>query len=151
MKVESAKLILDACAAASHVELMLPSLPKGITPRCVRVIEQIAQLTKQQKPVKVSDISEMLDVTRPGITAVVRELNEMGYVSKERDHTDSRIVYVSLTQSGWALYQTYVEEGHARLAEVLADIGDDGAEQLSAMVHRVLDLIQKDIKRRQER
>ena len=151
MKVESVKRILDACAAASHVELMLPSLPKGITPRCVRVIEQIAQLTKQEKLVKVSDISEMLDVTRPGITAVVRDLSEMGYVFKERDTTDSRIVYVSLTQSGRELYQTYVEEGHARLAEVLADIGDDGAEQLAATVHRVLDLIQKDIKRRQER
>lgn len=151
MKVESAKLILDACAEASHVELMLPSLPKGITPRCVRVVEQIARLTKQEKAVKVSDISEMLDVTRPGITAVVRDLAEMGYVSKERDTMDSRIVYVSLTQSGWELYQTYVEEGHARLAEALADIGDDGAEQLAAMIHRILDLMQKDISSRQER
>ena len=150
MKVESVKRILDACAAASHVELMLPSLPKGITPRCVRVIEQIAQLTKQDKAVKVSDISEMLDVTRPGITATVRDLEEMGYVSKKRDTTDSRIVYVSLTQSGWELYRIYVEEGHARLAEVLADIGDDGAEQLSSVIHHVLDLMQKDVKRRQE-
>ncbi|MBR0407849.1 MAG: winged helix DNA-binding protein [Clostridia bacterium] len=151
MKVESVKLILDACAAASHVELMLPALPKGITPRCVRVIEQIAHLTKQDKAVKVSDISEMLDVTRPGITAVVRDLAEMGYVSKERDTVDNRIVYVSLTQSGWELYQAYVEEGHTRLAEVFSDIGDDGAEQLSNMIHKVLDLMQKDVKRRQER
>lgn len=151
MKVESVKLILDACAAASHVELMLPALPKGITPRCVRVIEQIAHLTKQDKAVKVSDISEMLDVTRPGITAVVRDLAEMGYVSKERDTVDNRIVYVSLTQSGWELYRTYVEEGHAYLAKVFADIGDDGAEQLAAMIHRILDLMQKNFKRRQER
>ena len=151
MKVESVKLILDACAAASHVELMLPSLPKGITPRCIRVIEQIARLTKQEKEVKVSDISEMLDVTRPGITAVVRDLAAMGYLSKERDTVDNRIVFVSLTQSGWELYRTYVEEGHARLTEVFADIGDEGAEQLAAMIHRVLDLMQEDLKRRQER
>ena len=144
MKVESAKLILDACASATRMEQMLPSLPQGITPRCVRVIEQIAHLTKQKKMAKVSDISEMLDVTRPGITAVLRDLDEMGYVTKVRDTSDSRIVYVSLTESGWDIYRTYVEEYHAHLADVLAEIGDDGAQQLANTIRRILTLVQED-------
>ena len=92
MKVESVKLILDVCAEAAHIEQLLPELPQGITPRCVRVIEQIAKLSKEHRDVRVSDISEMLDVTRPGITAVLRELTEMGYVTKSRDDVDSRVV-----------------------------------------------------------
>ena len=115
MKVESVKLILDVCAEAAHIEQLLPELPQGITPRCVRVIEQIAKLSKEHRDVRVSDISEMLDVTRPGITAVLRELTEMGYVTKSRDDVDSRVVYVALTEKGWALYRRVVEDYHQHL------------------------------------
>lgn len=148
MKVESVKLLLDTCAEASRLEQLLPPLPPGITPRCVRVIEQIAILSRQNSAVRVSDISEMLDVTRPGITAVVRDLTAMGYVTKGCDDQDRRIVYVALTEKGWDLFGTTVEEYHARLTEVLQEIGDDGAEALSRIVHRAMELIAQDTNNR---
>ena len=92
MKVESAKLVLDACQQAAQLQRLLPPLPEGITPRCVRVIEQIRRLSEEGGPVRVSDISEILDVTRPGITNVLRDLEELGYVEKRRDEADSRNV-----------------------------------------------------------
>ena len=144
MKIESVKLILDTCAEAGRLEALLPPLPAGITPRCVRVIEQIAYLSGQREQVRVSDISAMLDVTRPGITAVLNVLTEDGYVTKERDPADSRNVYVSLTERGWQLYRTYVSDYHQHLTEVLAGIGDDGAQRLAESIHRILSLISED-------
>ena len=85
MRTESVKLLIDVCAEASHLPQLMPKLPKGVTPRMVRVIEQIALKTRDGAAMPVSDISEMLDVTRPGITAVLRELHAMGYVEKQRD------------------------------------------------------------------
>lgn len=148
MKVKSVKLLLDSCAETSHIEQLLPPLPPGVTPRCVRVIEQVAILSRQNKPVRVSDISEMLDVTRPGITAVLRELTAMEYVVKSRDDSDSRVVYVALTDKGRELYRTIVTDYHAHLAEVLAEIGDEGAETLSRIIHRVMALIAQDTQKR---
>ncbi len=147
MKVESVKLILDACFEANRLEACLPPLPPGITPRCMRVIEQIAIRSRENQRIQVSTISEMLDVTRPGITAVLRELTEMGYVKKERDTQDSRVVYVSLTEIGWKLYRIGIEEYHAHLAEVLKSIGDDGALALKRTVREVMCLIAEDTKR----
>lgn len=150
MRIESVKLLLDTCAEASRIEQLLPPLPPGITPRYVRVIEQIAILSRQQIAVRVSDISEMLDVTRPGITAVLRDLTSMGYVEKSCDDRDRRLVYVSLTEKGWELYQAFVEDYHAHLTEVLAEIGDEGAETLSHIIHRTMELIAQDTKKQRE-
>lgn len=148
MRVESVKLLLDACAEASHLEQLLPPLPQGITPRGVRVIEQIALLSERQGSVCVSDISEMLDVTRPGITAVLRDLTGMGYVAKARDTADSRVVYVSLTDKGRALHRSVVLDYHQHLTEVLAEIGDDGAAELARLIRQASILIARDTKNR---
>ena len=146
MDVKHVKLLLDACQSAAHLDTLLPSLPEGVTPRCVRVIEQIAQKTVVSGKVRVSDISEMLDVTRPGITLVVRQLTEMGYVIKERDAQDSRVVYVSLTEAGQELHKRYVLDYHAHLTEVLSEIGDEGAEEIASAISRVVQLITGDTK-----
>ena len=92
MKTESVRKLIDICAEAAHLEHMLPKLPAGLTPRCIRVVDQVASLTRQNETVRVSDISEMLDVTRPGITKVLGDLDGMGYITKTRDTTDSRVV-----------------------------------------------------------
>lgn len=147
MEVKNVKRLLDACAEASHIEQLLPPLPQGITPRCVRVIEQIADLSRQHGSVRVSDISEMLDVTRPGITKVLRDLDNMGYVAKSKDTVDSRVVYVTLTDEGMALYRTYVEEYHQHLTEVLSEIGDEGAIAIASAIRRVSELISNDTHR----
>lgn len=144
MRVESVKLILDICAEAGRLEQFLPPRPESITARSVRVIEQIALQSQGDKPVRVSDVSDGLDVTRPGITAVLRDLNDMGYVTKTRDEADSRVVYVALTEKGRALYHHYVEEYHTHLTEVLSEIGDEGAEMLARLIRRATELIAQD-------
>lgn len=143
MTAETAKRILDICQEARQLEHFLPSLPDNITPRCVRVIEQIAVLS-EKGPVRVSDISEMLDVTKPGITLVLRDLNKMGYVEKQKDTTDNRVVYVSLTKTGRELYQTYVADYHAHLGTILNEIGEDQVSLLEKTIHRILELVAAD-------
>ena len=145
MRVESVKLILDACQQASQLQRLLPALPEGITPRCVRVIEQIRRLSENGSTVRVSDISEMLDVTRPGITNVLRDLEEMGYVEKQRDEADSRIVFVSLTEKGEGLYRRYVQDYHRHLCDVFAELGDDGAKELARMIRFVVSAVATDL------
>lgn len=137
-------MIIDACQMAGHLQECFPALPDGITPRGVRVIEQIDRKSRTQDRIMVSEISEMLDVTRPGITAVLRELEKLGYVTKTRSEEDSRIVFVSLTERGKALCDRAVTQYHAHLSQVLCEIGDEEAQKLYENVQKILALVKED-------
>lgn len=47
-----------------------------------------------------SAIAEALNLTRPGVTAIVRKLCNMGLVTKRQSKEDKRVYFVSLTQKG---------------------------------------------------
>ena len=47
-----------------------------------------------------SAIAQALNLTKPGVTAIVRKLCNMGLVEKRQSETDKRVYYVSLTQKG---------------------------------------------------
>ena len=124
-------------------------MPEGLTPRCVRVIEQVALLEEKGEPVRVSDISEMLDVTKPGITAVLRTLAEKGYVTKTRDQKDNRVVYVALTDSGKDVYKRYVAEYHGHLSSVLSPLTDQDAVEAERIISLLLTLVREDRDKRE--
>ena len=65
IQVEEIKEFLDACHKAKRIAEMMPELPEGMTPRHVHVIDAIYQLERTGEMVKVSDVSEYLEVTRP--------------------------------------------------------------------------------------
>ncbi len=54
METESVRKLIDICAEATHLERMLPKLPAGLTPRCIRVVDQVASLARQNETVRVS-------------------------------------------------------------------------------------------------
>ena len=47
-----------------------------------------------------SAIAEALNLTRPGVTAIVRKLCNMGLVCKMQSEEDKRVFFVSLTEKG---------------------------------------------------
>lgn len=47
-----------------------------------------------------SMIADALHLTRPGVTAIVKKLCNMGLVSKKQSNEDKRVYYVSLTAKG---------------------------------------------------
>lgn len=47
-----------------------------------------------------SAIADALNLTKPGVTAIVRKLHSMGLVVKKQSEADKRVYFVSLTQKG---------------------------------------------------
>lgn len=47
-----------------------------------------------------SAISEELHLTKPGVTAIVRKLCNMGLVTKKQSEEDRRVYFVTLTEKG---------------------------------------------------
>jgi DNA-binding MarR family transcriptional regulator len=72
----------------------------------------------QKDPLSMKEIADKIDKDKSTITALVDKLISFGYVTKQKDPDDSRIILVSLTEKGKKL-QTDFEEISARLLETV--------------------------------
>lgn len=82
MTTENMKALLDACYQAKRVRELLPALPKGVSPSYIHYLDTIEELERRGVRVKVSDISDALNLPRPGVTRTVKEMEDKGYLKK---------------------------------------------------------------------
>ena len=47
---------------------------------------------------KVSDISDALNLPRPGVTRTVKAMEEKGYLKKISSDEDGRVTYIAITK-----------------------------------------------------
>ena len=79
MDSEKIKRMLDACYMAKRTRELLPKLPDGVSPAYIQYLDVIHTLQKTKEYVKVSDISDALNLPRPGVTRTVKAMEEKGY------------------------------------------------------------------------
>ena len=127
MKIETIKAMFDACYLAKRARDLLPALPEGVTPSYIHYLDTIESLEQRGSEVKVSDISDALNLPRPGVTRTVKEMESKGYLCKRTSPTDGRITYISITQKGKELSERYNKQYFNRLAPFLAEISEEDA------------------------
>lgn len=127
MTVENIKALLDACYQAKRARELLPALPKGVTSSHIHYLDIIERLEQSGVQVKVSDISDALNIPRPGVTRTVAEMERAGYIEKLASKEDGRVTYLTITEKGQQLSQMYNSCFFARLAPLLADVSDEDA------------------------
>lgn len=128
MKIEKIKEMVDACYLAKRIRDMLPKLPDGVAPSYIRIMNTIQELEIQDRKVKVSDISEVLNLPRPGVTRTVKEMEAKGYLKKISSDEDGRITYVTLTDEGEKLSEKYDRQYFRDLSKYLDDISEQEAD-----------------------
>lgn len=125
MNTEFIKKFLDACQEAKKVTELMPELPKGMKPRHIHIIDTVYILSQKKEYVKVSDVSEVLKVTKPSITKLINELENENIVVKNSQYSDNRITTLTLTPLGEKYYETYVVKYHNWLAGLFVDIDEE--------------------------
>ncbi len=128
MDIKTIKALFDAFYQAKRIRDLLPALPKGVTASYIHYLDTVESLERQGVRVKVSDISDALNIPRPGVTRTVKEMEAKGYLCKHTSSSDGRITYVSITEAGKRLSQAYNEQYFNRLAPLLQDISQQEAE-----------------------
>lgn len=128
MDSERIKRMLDACYQAKRIRDMLPPLPKGVTPAYIHYLDTIQALERRGICVKVSDISDALELPRPGVTRTVKEMAVKGYLRKYASEEDGRVTYISLTEAGYQLSQKYDEQFFTALAPYMDGISEEEAD-----------------------
>ena len=120
--------MFDAFYLAKRIRDLLPALPQGVTPSHIHYLDTIESLERQGVRVKVSDISDALNLPRPGVTRTVKEMEAKGYLCKHSSTSDGRITYISMTEAGKQLSRKYNEQYFDRLAPFLSEISQSDAD-----------------------
>ena len=122
------KEMLDACYQAKRIREMLPPLPQGVMPSYIQYLDAIQKLEKKDIHVKVSDISDIMNLPRPGVTRTVKEMEKKGYLRKIASPDDGRVTYISITEEGRKLSQKYNEYYFGELVPYLSEISEEEAD-----------------------
>ena len=130
MTIETIKRMLDACYQGKRIRDMLPPLPKAVTSAYIQSLDVIQSLERNGIHVKISDISDALNLPRPGVTRTVKEMEAGGYLQKKTSQNDGRVTYISITEAGKTLSQTYDTEYFSALAPSLDTITEEDARQM---------------------
>jgi len=85
MTSEIIKRMFDACYQAKRTRDMLPPLPEGVRASFIQYLDVIQSLERKGIQVKVSDLSDAMELPRPGVTRTVKEMEEKGYLQKRMD------------------------------------------------------------------
>ena len=128
------KQMFDACYVAKRTRDLLPPLPEGVQPSYIHCLDCILSLEEKGKQVRISDLSEFLNIPRPGVTRTVKEMEAKGYLRKIVSEEDGRIIYISITDKGELLSEKYDKNYFARLCKHISDITDDDAD---CMIHTI--------------
>ena len=128
MTSEIIKRMFDACYQAKRTREMLPPLPEGVRSSFIQYLDTIQSLEGQGVQVKVSDISDAMELPRPGVTRTVKEMEEKGYLKKMASEADGRVTYISITDEGRKLSQKYDRDYFSELALSLSDISEEDAD-----------------------
>lgn len=139
------RAFLDACHKAKRIIKYLPPLPDWMTPRQVKVIDTIHQLSQSQENVRISDVANFLEGTMPSITRMIASLEEHGAVEKRPDTTDKRTHFLVLTPYGEELYEYYIERFHNHVAQVFADIDDVDMNTAITIINQAEGILKNDL------
>ena len=97
-------------------------------PSYIQYMDVIQTLEKQGVQMKISDISDRLNLPRPGVTRTVKEMEKKGLLEKLASPEDGRVTYISMTVKGKELSQKYDEHYFSGLAPYLDGISETDAD-----------------------
>ena len=143
VSTEKFKRMLDAFYLAKRIRELLPPLPEGVTPAYIQYMDVIHSLQKEGKKVKVSDISDAMNLPRPGVTRTVKGMEEKGYLRKYSSDEDGRVTYIAITEKGEALSEKYDKNYYDRLAEYLDRVSGTEIDISEAEADCMIQTIQK--------
>ena len=93
------------------------------------------------KPVRMTDVSRRLMISKPAATQVVNRLVENGLVERLSDESDRRVVYIRATEAGRAFYEEKMDRNLTLVDRVVERMGMEEANTLAGHLNCFFDAI----------
>jgi DNA-binding MarR family transcriptional regulator len=76
-------------------------------------------------PRRITELAELEGLAQPTTTLLVKRMQERGWVARERDDDDGRVVLVSLTEAGVTVLEELRADYRGALRDLLLAMSDD--------------------------
>jgi DNA-binding MarR family transcriptional regulator len=93
---------------------------------------------------KASDLAKALCVSSGGITALSDKLIAAGFIERERDEEDRRVVMIQVTQKGREKAQEILKKQEETFFEFFGSLSDQDTNQLKRIFKQVLSHVKED-------
>lgn len=94
----------------------------------------LAALDRRADGMTMGELSQALLVSGGNLTALVRQLQRLGYLQMKRDPTDRRSWVVKITETGRKHFREVATEHHHWIAAMFAGMSADHSGQLYALL-----------------
>ncbi|MBV9194139.1 MAG: MarR family transcriptional regulator [Solirubrobacterales bacterium] len=100
------------------------------------------------RPTRITELARQEGVTQPAITLVVNRLQKRGWVTREADPGDGRVVLVAITSDGRQVMAGVRARYRALVHEEMASLDDEEVETLAQAIE-ILDRLIERLKERE--
>jgi len=90
----------------------------------------IMYLLQQSGPKKMSELAEALHLTAGAVTTASDHLIDHGYIARERDKKDRRVVYLHMNKKGTKTLEALKKEGRKKMKYVFQDISEEDLDRM---------------------
>jgi MarR family transcriptional regulator, organic hydroperoxide resistance regulator len=97
----------------------------------------LGYLTFGKNAVTSGVLSEHLHLSTPRVASALNSLSKKGYIERNKDHQDKRIVIVTITESGKNFVKEEHEEAMGILEEILQKLGEQDAKEFVRIIKRI--------------
>lgn len=104
----------------------------------------LIEISKHNNMITPSELSEILEVSRPAITPFLNSLEANGYIKREISAEDRRSIFISLTKKGRELESRTKQRKQLLLESFIEKLGENDAKELMRIMKKA-EIIIKEI------
>ena len=99
------------------------------------------QQPEDETPVRMTDVSRRMVISKPAATQVVNRLVENGLVERLSDESDRRVVYIRATEAGRAFYREKMDRNLSMVDRVVDRMGEAEVYALAEHLNSFFDAV----------
>lgn len=100
----------------------------------------LGYLTFEKNRVTAGELSEKLYLSTPRIASALNNLSKKGFILRNRDPDDKRVVIVTITESGKCFVKEEREEAVAMIEKTLKKLGEHDAQEFVRIIKRIREI-----------
>ncbi len=99
---------------------------------------QVLQCISEREHPTMKDIANELRITPPSVTTIVESLHDQGFVRREEDQNDRRVVRISITPKTYKMYSSLKDAKFIVLKNLFAKLSEEDRSALSKIITKII-------------
>ncbi|MEH7013006.1 MarR family winged helix-turn-helix transcriptional regulator [Neobacillus niacini] len=104
----------------------------------------LGYLTFWKDAVASGELSEKLFLSTPRVASALNSLSKKGFIERNRDEYDKRIVIVTITEAGKSFVMDEHAEAISMLEKTLQKLGEKDAKEFVRIINRIIEISAED-------